>query len=186
MRVVGGRLRRRNIVAPKGRSTRPTSERTREALFSMIESRVDLSRAEVLDVFAGSGALGIEALSRGAGHATFVDSSREAIAAIGRNLASLDLLDCARVVRGEAKSRIREMAIGSFDLIVADPPYDLPGIVDLPELLTPLLRSGGILALEHSSRIGDAFAVKPLLSRRYGAAAISLFENTKSESEPTN
>ncbi len=119
MRVVAGQLRGRRLIAPPGRGTRPTSDRVREALFSILGP---LGGARVLDLFAGSGALGIESLSRGARHATFVDRDARAIAAIGRNLAALEL-DTAVVDRRDALAFLSQ-ATGPWDLVFLDPPYD--------------------------------------------------------------
>jgi 16S rRNA (guanine966-N2)-methyltransferase len=118
VRVVAGEFRGRRLAAPRGVGTRPTADRVREALFSMLG---DVSGARVLDLYAGSGALGIEALSRGAESAVFVERDPRAVAAIERNLASIGLRE--RVVRGDA---LRFLATdqGMFDLVFCDPPYD--------------------------------------------------------------
>ena len=120
MRVVGGRLGGRTLHAPRGRGTRPTPERVREALFSILG---DVEGTRVLDLFAGSGALAIEALSRGASSATVVDSSRGAIAAIQRNLELLDL--DAEVRRQDALRFLEGARAGArqYDLVFLDPPY---------------------------------------------------------------
>ncbi|MCL4079552.1 16S rRNA (guanine(966)-N(2))-methyltransferase RsmD [Coriobacteriia bacterium Es71-Z0120] len=125
MRVVGGQLRGRRIAAPRGRDTRPTSDRVREALFSILEARYGgVDGAVVLDLFAGTGALGIEALSRGAAHATFVDSDERAVALIRQNLASLGLSDRTTVLRADAlRSLPARLAARPFSLLLADPPY---------------------------------------------------------------
>ena len=119
MRVIAGHLGGRRLTPPPGRGTRPTSDRVREALFSILGP---LGGALVLDLFAGSGALGIEALSRGARHATFVDRDARAVAAIGRNLAALEL-DSATVHRRDVL-RFLSAATGPWDVVFLDPPYD--------------------------------------------------------------
>ena len=136
MRVVAGEYRGRRLRAPAGRSTRPTADRVREALFSMLGSVVGL---RVLDLFAGSGALGIEALSRGAREATFVDSDPRAVAAIRRNLDDLGLgpgatgaAPVTAVLRREAIAYL-SAATGPFDLVFVDPPYS-----SAPRLAAPL------------------------------------------------
>ena len=121
MRIIAGEWRGRSLVAPPGNATRPTADRTRETLFSMLASRLgSFEGLRVADLFAGSGALGLEALSRGAAHASFVESDRQAIKAIEANVATLGARD---------RTSLRAMSAGAlpasepFDLIFADPPY---------------------------------------------------------------
>ena len=152
MRIVAGDLRGRTLVAPKGHSTRPTADRTRQALFNVLEHAAwgpGVKGVRVADLFAGSGSLGLEALSRGAAHGLFVDSDPAAIAAIGDNLATLKLLDRASVRRLDA-TRLAPMGSGDapFDLVFLDPPY----AKGLAEPALAALRSGRWLA-------GDAFVV---------------------------
>src|SRR5205807_2939069 len=120
VRVVAGAFKGRRLQAPAGGRTRPTSDRVREALFSILG---DVSDARVLDLYAGSGALGIEALSRGAAGATFVDSDREAVVAIRANLALTGTDDRASVVRSPVGSFLAAGRHGPFDLVFLDPPY---------------------------------------------------------------
>jgi 16S rRNA (guanine966-N2)-methyltransferase len=130
---VAGTLRGRRLLAPHGKDTRPTSDRVREAIFNALASLGLLAEAEVLDLFAGSGALGIEALSRGARHCTFVESGRAALEALRTNLADLGLTDRATVVPS-AVDRI----LGSpapADLALVDPPYSFDGWDDLLRLV---------------------------------------------------
>ena len=123
MRIIAGAWRGRPIAAPAGQATRPTSDRARETLFSMLVSRLGgFEDLAVLDAFAGSGALGLEALSRGAGHATFLDTDRAAQTAIRANIAALGAADRASVLALDAT---RPISPGpAFDLILLDPPYD--------------------------------------------------------------
>ena len=118
MRVVAGEFGGRRLQAPRGRATRPTADRVREALFSMLG---DVGGARVLDLYAGSGALGIEALSRGAASAVFVDSEARAAEAIRRNL---DTLGASGEVRRQDALRFLAAARGPFELVFCDPPYD--------------------------------------------------------------
>ena len=121
MRIISGQWRGRPLVAPAGLATRPTADRTRETLFSMLTSRLGgFEGLRVADLYAGSGALGLEALSRGAAHATFVDHDRVAIAAIDANIASLG---CAERCEVRAMSAARLPTGLAFDLVFADPPY---------------------------------------------------------------
>ena len=123
MRVVGGTAGGRRLHAPAGRALRPTSERVREAVFSSLESMGGLDRATVLDLFAGTGALGIEALSRGASHAVFVDADPDALAAVRSNLEATGLTDSGHVVRSDVV-KFLERQNDVFDVAFADPPYE--------------------------------------------------------------
>ena len=143
MRITGGELAGRRLRVPRG-EVRPTADRVREALFSMLAHRGALEAARVLDLFAGSGALGIEALSRGGRSALFVEKSRGVAKTLGENLASLDLLARARVVQGDAAVALRELARGAerFDLCFVDPPY--ASALAAPALAT--LAASGVLS----------------------------------------
>jgi len=121
MRIVAGEWGGRRIQAPPGRGTRPTTDRVREAWMSTVGPH--LPGARVLDLFAGSGALGLEALSRGAASATFVEQDAKALAALRANLDALDAKDTATVVKGDALKYARGLAAGAFDVAFADPPY---------------------------------------------------------------
>lgn len=168
MRVVAGSLRGRRLVAPPGRDVRPTADRVREALFSAIGD--DLPEAVVLDLYAGTGALAIEALSRGAASATLVESDRSAAAAIQQNLQSLDLVDRA-VVRIADASRwaARPSPAGPYTLVFADPPYDLP-LGDVHAVLAALHDGGAIapfalIVVERGRRDPDLDAPPPRFLR---------------------
>ena len=122
MRIVGGEWGGRRLEAPRGRETRPTTDRVREAWLAALQA--ELPGAAVLDLFAGSGALGLEALSRGAAHATVVESAPAALAALRANVEALGAGDRARVVRGDAMRFLHRLAAEErFDLTLADPPY---------------------------------------------------------------
>jgi 16S rRNA G966 N2-methylase RsmD len=120
MRVITGTARGRRLIAPQGTDTRPTSDRVKEAIFSIIQFEIE--QADVLDLFAGSGQLGIEALSRGARTAVFVDSAREAQEAIRANLAATGLAERARIVAGDAAAYLTGTQ-EKFDILLLDPPY---------------------------------------------------------------
>ena len=171
MRIIAGSHRGRRIVAPKGRDTRPTSDRVRENAFNLIGPVHD---AEVLDLFAGSGAMGLEALSRGAAHATFVESDRDAARTIDGNLEKLGLR--ATVLRMDAV-RALQQETRRYDLILCDPPYDFDA-KRLTPLLAKLLADDGLLVWETSSR--DEPPEVPGLAQRttrtYGSTRLTLFE----------
>lgn len=171
MRIIAGSHRGRRIVAPPGRETRPTSDRVRESAFNLIGP---VDGADVLDLFAGSGALGLEALSRGAASATFVESDRDACRAISANLDALDLRGTVLrqdVVRMLASERRR------FDLVLCDPPYGFERS-RIARLLAPRLRSDGLLVWESAGREEppEAPGLSMRTSRRYGSARLTLFE----------
>ncbi len=175
MRIIGGTFRGHRLVVPKG-PTRPTTGRTREATFNLIASRLDLHDVRVLDLFAGSGALGLEALSRGAAHATFVERSGAALGTIHKNAGSLGVAEHCTVHRADVLRWLKS-ASASFDLVLADPPYALDELGQLPDLALPLLAPDGLLVLEHGA--GLEFGDHPAheTSRSYGQTVVSLFHH---------
>jgi 16S rRNA (guanine966-N2)-methyltransferase len=170
VRVVAGEFRGRRLVAPRGMRTRPTADRVREALFSMLG---DVSGARVLDLYAGSGALGIEALSRGAESAVFVERDPRAVGVIERNLASLGLDQ--PVVRQDA---VRFMARerGTFDLVFCDPPYDSASRLagPLAERLPAITVEGGRIVTESDKRMPLELPFPLLTERTYGDTRIAI------------
>jgi len=188
MRIVGGALRGRRLESPRGDKTRPTSERVREALASALDARGALAGARVLDVFAGTGALGLEALSRGADALVAVDVDRNALACIRRNVSALGLGDRAHVLPLDLSSARSSLAKGltrtgvpPFSLIFADPPYALAA--QASELLAGLnsaglFAPGAIVALEHARRAAPALpeGFAELASYDYGDTSVQLWE----------
>jgi 16S rRNA (guanine966-N2)-methyltransferase len=173
--IIAGSRKGHRIAAPKGERTRPTGDRVREAAFNLTGPVDD---ATVLDLFAGSGAMGIEALSRGALRATFVESDRAACRAIDANLEKLRLTG-ARVACQDA-ARFLATERGPYDLILVDPPYELveslamPLATHLPRLLAP----DGLVVYETSSRQEPALeGLAVRTSRRYGNVRLTLFEH---------
>ncbi|HEX4704189.1 MAG TPA: 16S rRNA (guanine(966)-N(2))-methyltransferase RsmD [Pseudonocardiaceae bacterium] len=175
-RIVSGSAGgRRLAVPPKG--TRPTSERVREAMFSALESAVDLDGARVLDLYAGSGALGLEALSRGAASATFVETDRQALEVLRRNATTLGLPG-AIVLPGTVESVLSNAPGQPFDVILADPPYRMPD-ADLAVVLARVATGGwlaehGVLVLERAARDGEPTVpagLSMIRTRRYGDTA---------------
>ncbi len=176
MRVIAGSLGGRRFKAPPGRATRPTSERVREALFAMLG---DLGGDRVLDVFAGSGALGIEALSRGAGTSVFVEQDARAARVLAENLALLGLDDGrTEIRRAEALATLRRAreAQETYDLVLIDPPYQLAGEMRevLAEIVPPLLRDGARVAIESDRRAPLVLDLEVERSRRYGDTCITI------------
>ena len=158
MRIISGKYRGRKLKSPPSLQTRPTSDRLREALFNILASRI--AGARFLDLCAGSGAVGIEALSRGAAHVAFVDRSRKMYALIETNLKVLNVSDESEVVSKEALQFLRRHARnqgGAFDIIFFDPPYDSDYSIVLHDFRQPgekLLRDDGRLIVEHHSKNG--------------------------------
>jgi 16S rRNA (guanine966-N2)-methyltransferase len=171
MRVVAGRARGRPLLAPPGQVTRPTSDRVREAMFNMLTSMDAIEGTVVADLFAGTGALGIEAISRGAASAVFVDSWRPAVDAIRANLQVLDDPDLARVVCAEASGWIRGLGTATFDIVFADPPYAWAGWADLTARLAPRTR---LLVAETGKTIVLGPEWETARSRRYGTTIVTV------------
>ena len=178
MRIVAGSRKGARIFAPKGLDTRPTSDRVREAAFNLLGPGA-AEDATVLDLFAGSGAMGLEALSRGAAHATFVESDREACRTINRNLDKLGL-DHATVLCQDALTALRADARQGtrYDLVLLDPPYkrfsslQKTMIRHLPEILAP----GGTLLVETASEEEPDLPLAKRTTRRYGSTRLTLFD----------
>jgi 16S rRNA (guanine966-N2)-methyltransferase len=174
VRIVAGQSKGATIYAPKGLDTRPTADRVREAAFNLIGP---VDGADVLDLYAGSGAMGLEALSRGAESAVFVESDRDASRTIRRNLEKLKLGGAEVVYQDVLRFLAAERR--RFDLILVDPPYDVVEsvAVRLARYLPGVLAEHGLVVLESSSR--DEPLLPPLevrTSRRYGSARVTLFE----------
>jgi 16S rRNA (guanine966-N2)-methyltransferase len=167
MRVVAGELGGRRLHAPRGSVIRPTSDRVREAVFSILGP---IEGAEALDLFAGTGAMAIEAISRGAARATLVDRS---VGAAARNVGSLGLEERVRIVRADARTFLARDG-GQYDLIFCDPPYRLARRLgpDLDNLLRPRLREGGRLIVETAADGGIDLSLPVVRERSYGGSLI--------------
>lgn len=168
MRVVAGTAKGLRLVAPPGRDTRPTPDRVREATFNALGSLAVLEGATVLDLFAGSGAMGIEALSRGARHATFVERDRAAVAAIRANLVTTGFEAMASVAAAEALGYVAAKP-GDFDVAVLDPPYAFD---DWDELLAVLPAEVVVIESDRPIEAGDGWDV--VRSRRYGTTVVTI------------
>ena len=172
MRVVAGRHRGRPLKAPPGRGTRPTADRVREALFSIVGP---LDDASVLDLYAGSGALGIEALSRGAASVTFVERDRRAAQTIGENLATLG--EDQPVVVRDALVWLRDRpGSPAFDLVLIDPPYDSAAALGetLSELLPPVVAPEALIVTESDKRNPLILDLPLAGERSYGDTRIAI------------
>jgi 16S rRNA (guanine(966)-N(2))-methyltransferase RsmD len=173
MRIISGSRKGARIAAPKGLATRPTGDRVREAAFNLIGPVVG---ARVLDLFAGSGAMGLEALSRGAESVTFVEADRAACRTISENLEKLKLTG-ARVVCGDAVRSLRQES-RSYDLVLVDPPYEAWAELEprLAEQLPRVLAPDGVLVVETGARTEPTLPLPLRTSRRYGSARLTLFD----------
>ena len=186
MRVIAGRYGGRRLVAPAGAATRPPADRVREALFSILGTRVE--GTDVLDLFAGSGALGLEALSRGAASATFVEEARAAVLALASNIAALGVDAETSLISADARAALKRLAReeARFGLVFADPPY---AAKETAETLDALVRSGVLLegawvVLEHAARTTPppappACALR--FTRTYGDTALTFYRHSTTE-----
>ena len=175
MRIVAGSRKGHGIAAPKGVVTRPTGDRVREAAFSLIGPVED---ATVLDLFAGSGAMGLEALSRGALRCVFVERDREACRVIQGNLEKLRFTGALVLNRDTASTLRDERARGHrYDLVLVDPPYEEWEHCSAPlaELLPAVLEEDGVAVIETSARVEPELPLDLVTSRRYGSARITVF-----------
>ncbi len=178
MRIIAGNFKGRLLKAPKSTSTRPTQGMLREAIFNICQNEV--SNARFLDLFAGSGAMGLEALSRGASHATFVEQNRQAVQCIKENITALKLEKSSLLIPFDASRALHSLAKQSaqFDIVYVDPPYDTP-FDFLP--LVPLTAPNGILFFEerHNPKKAHQPLELPGLelkdTRRFGVALLSIF-----------
>ena len=187
MRVVAGTLRGRKLVAPEGLQVRPTAERVRQATFNALDHRGVVRGARVVDLFAGSGALGIEALSRGATHVTFVETDKAALACIRQNLEHVGMTAQATIVRADVARWVRGgSAAGTVDLLFADPPYTFEGWTDLLAAVLPGLQRDrvhaeqaepdetGIAVLETPGPIEPGVGWEIVRQQRYGGTVVTL------------
>lgn len=165
MRIIAGRLKGRTLKGPTGAGVRPTSDRLRETIFNVIQVEPGW---RVLDAFAGTGALGLEAMSRGAEHATFVDVHPRSIGVIRENVERCGAGDACAIIRDDFIGVARRHDVGRFDLVLLDPPYDFPDFRSALAEAAALVRAGGLVVLEHSrrreapDRVGDLTRVRML------------------------
>jgi 16S rRNA (guanine966-N2)-methyltransferase len=177
MRIIAGERKGHTIYAPKGLATRPTSDRVRENVFNIVAPWVEDAR--VLDLYAGSGAMGLEALSRGAAAVVFIEADLDAVRAIERNLDRLRLAG-ATVVRADATTGLmQEAAAGrKYDLVLADPPYAMTDYDTLARYLPHVLADDGLLVFESAARVEPEVAgLAARTSRKYGSTRVTVFEH---------
>jgi 16S rRNA (guanine(966)-N(2))-methyltransferase RsmD len=180
MRIIAGELKGRRLKTPKWDGLRPTSDKLRETLFNVVAARVPGAR--VLDSYAGTGAIGIEALSRGASHVTFLDTDARARTLIQENLSHCGVGDRYAIIRTP-----QSLPAGSFDLAVLDPPYDEPDLMASIAAAEPLIAPGGLLVLEHARRrpvpteVGQLQKTRDLVS---GDSALAFYIRSGAKGHP--
>ncbi len=188
MRIITGRARGIRLDTLTGENTRPTSERAKEAIFSMLQ--FDIEGRDVLDLYAGSGQMGLEAVSRGAASATFVEKSKDAAAVISRNIAKTKLADSCRLLSSDVSDFIRAFkGKKRFDIVFIDPPYALRAVAPTLKALldADMIKETSIIVCE--SEEADVFEKSPELRERfeiiknakYGVAHITLLATRKAE-----
>ncbi len=187
MRIVGGIARGRTVEAPAGRDTRPTLDRVRENVFNILQNRV--RGARVLDLFSGSGAMALEAISRGAAYAVLVDRDRAAHAAEKNNVEKLRFTEQCRLMHCDWQDAVRSLqaAEETFHLILLDPPYAMHDMTNVMTALRPLLAEDAVILLEHEAKV---FPVTPdgfdlYDSRKYGVAGVSFFRQMSTGEDVT-
>jgi 16S rRNA (guanine966-N2)-methyltransferase len=150
VRIIAGRLKGRRLTAPKWDGLRPTSDKLRETLFNILAPRIDGAR--VLDGFAGTGAVGLEAISRGATHVTFIEQDRRAVALIEEHLRACGVERGYTIHRGDVATVLTGLGARAFDLILLDPPYDITTTTEVLDASARALANGGLVVLEHATR----------------------------------
>ncbi|HUP74553.1 MAG TPA: 16S rRNA (guanine(966)-N(2))-methyltransferase RsmD [Acidimicrobiales bacterium] len=174
MRIVAGSARGRRLVVPEGTDVRPTSDRVREAVFNALYSLDDaVDGAVVLDLFAGTGALGLEALSRGAAKVTFVENHRDAATALSANIAALGFADRSTVIRTDARRWLSQAP--HFDVAFLDPPYEF---ADWDSLLSTLSATLAVVESDRSIEVPGRWEL--VRERRYGATVVQILRSLAS------
>jgi 16S rRNA (guanine966-N2)-methyltransferase len=187
MRIITGEFKGRNIMTVGDLSVRPATDRVRQTIFNMLATRIDLEGAAVLDLFAGSGSLGLEALSRGAARTTFVEAGTDPALYIEKNIAVYGCGERAEVVEMDAL-RFVALGRGPYDLVFADPPYGYPKTATIPgELFSRgMIRPGGYLIIEHASDLHfegtPAYTAGP--EKKFGRTLVTFFQPTNGRSSP--
>ncbi len=174
MRIISGKFKGRSIASINNRNIRPATDRVKTTIYDMLQNRLSLIGAEVLDLFAGSGNLGFEAISRGAKEVIFVDDDADAFAVIQENAKKLNCIDQCQIIYGDALSFLSKIKM-LFNLIFADPPYAYEKTLEIPKMVFEknILRTDGLLIIEHTKH------VKFEESRLYDLSAQKEFGNTR-------
>lgn len=181
MRIIRGKYGRRRFDVPTNITARPTTDFARENIFNVIENLIDIEGIDALDLFAGTGAITFELLSRGARQVTSVEKASTQYSFISKVSRQLGA-DNLRLVRGDAL-RFIASASSRFDLVFADPPYDMPGFAEIPQkvLESGLLKPGSIFIIEHSKKLDFSSLPNFMQHRAYGSVNFSIFRIPESE-----
>ena len=174
MRIISGRLRGRRLAPPKNITARPTTDFAKESLFNLLNNRMDFEGTDMLDLFAGTGGIGLEFVSRGARSVTAVEMAHTQQNFIISTCKQLGI-DNLRVVRGDV-FKFLAACTTSYDFIYADPPYMLENIDQLPDLVLPHLREGGWFVLEHGRTTDVTWHGRHQETRSYGSVFFSFFQ----------
>ncbi|MBE0645295.1 MAG: 16S rRNA (guanine(966)-N(2))-methyltransferase RsmD [Bacteroidetes bacterium] len=182
MRIITGELRGRTLRVPRDAAFRPTTDRVKESIFNILGGIVDWESTSACDLFAGSGNLGIEALSRGAQRCSFVEQSRDSLVVLDRNIAELGLSSRAQIVRRSVEQFLRQHS-ERFGLILADPPYRYTRVEEMLAGIAPLLEPGGIVVLEHEGERPsvDTDTLRIIDRREYGTTAVTFYHFANGE-----
>lgn len=175
MRVIAGRLKGRRLKPPAWAGLRPTSDKLRETLFNILAPRMEGAR--VVDGYAGTGAVGIEAISRGAAHVTFIENDRRALALIEENLRSCGVDGGYTIQRGDVATVLAGGGSNVFDLILLDPPYDIVTMTSVLEASAGVLADGGLVVLEHATRreVEEVARLEPVRRVKSGDSTLTMF-----------
>lgn len=184
MRVIAGKYKNRKLKTVADNSVRPATDKVKGAIFNMLQSRVDWTASRVLDLYAGSGSVGIEALSRGARQVIFVENSRSAIRYLNMNLESIGTNGSAQVVNQDVERFLRGLTT-RFNVVFADPPYAMARLSDLPSMIfeRDIIARDGYVVIEHPSR----FEFTPsslwdvVVRKQYGRTSVSIFQQTPAD-----
>ncbi len=177
MRIIAGRFKGRHLATPRWTGLRPTSDKLRETLFNILAPRI--AGARVLDAYAGTGALGIEAISRGAAHVTFVDRDRRALGLLAENLSRCGVEQGYVMIRGDVGGVARDRVSAKFDLILVDPPYEQGEPAAILATLGECVAPGGLLVLEHARRRSPPDSAGSLVRSRLvvsGDSALAFYQ----------
>ena len=188
MRIIAGQHRGRNLVTVRDHSVRPTTDRAKQTIFDILSNRLDFDEIEVLDLFAGSGSLGLEAISRGARQVTFVDKSPQALQVLEMNVTALGCNEQCTSYAADVFWYLKN-ARHSFDLVFVDPPYRLERIADLPAELfgSGALREGTFVVMEHSrkSPVEPSESMFEITRKLFGQTTVLILKTKSKESAQT-